>query len=181
MLGAFVGLLTLIAILNQLPFFQTATNAFISRFNTASEQEGGVQGTLGGRYLGGMLNIFSSSSNIPFFGYGAGIFTNVGSKLLTGTLISGIAEGEWGRMIAELGTLMGVTVIFVRFSLSLETVLKAYRRLSIGDVLPWTLLGYSLLQGPQANWAQPTSLGFSILSIGLVLAASKSSNQRKLN
>jgi hypothetical protein len=170
-LGASIGLFLFLLILSQVSFFQTATEAFSHRFNVASEQEGGLEGTLVDRYLGGLIAPFISSSNAPFFGSGSGIHTSVGTKLLSGSVISGISEGEIGRVIGEIGIIMGFIIIVVRVGISLRTIKASYEKLILGDTLPWILLSNSLLLGVQANWAQQTSLGFSILSIGIVLAS----------
>lgn len=162
----------LMAVLSQFSFLQTPIKAFTSRFESASDVEGGLQGSLGTRYLGGMIEAVAGSSQQPFFGYGLGMGTNAGNKLLTGDTTGYlISEGEWGRLIGEMGPLMGLTVIFIRLSLCIKITAAAYRRLTQNDLLPWILLGYTLLTIPQAQWAQPTTLGFSTLIGGLILAA----------
>lgn len=162
----------LVTVLSQLSFLQTPIKAFTSRFENASDAEGGLQGSLGTRYLGGMVEAIAGSSKQPFFGYGLGMGTNAGNKLLTGDTVGYlIAEGEWGRLIGEMGPLMGLAVIFIRLSLCIKIALAAYRRLTQNDLLPWILLGYTLLTIPQGQWAQPTTLGFSTLIGGLILAA----------
>ena len=47
--------------------------------------------------------------------------TNVGSTLLTGDRAFLIAEQEWGRVIGELGLLMGFIVIVIRVFFSFAT------------------------------------------------------------
>lgn len=141
------------------------------RFTTANETEGGLKGTLGDRYLGGMLDAITNSNELPFFGYGIGMGTNVGSMLLTGKNQFLIAEGEWGRLIGEMGILMGLAVIALRLALSVKISLACYKRLIQGDFLPWILLSFSLLTLPQGQWSQPTSLGFSIVITGFTIAS----------
>jgi hypothetical protein len=171
MIAAGIGLFILLTVLSSQSFFQNATEALTHRFESASNSEGGVEGTLMDRYVGGTLESISATIGGPFFGYGSGISSNVGSRLLSGRVISGVAEDEPGRLITELGPLMGLIIIFVRLGMSLRSIVFSYRKLAVGNTLPWILLPYSLLLGPQANWAQPTALGFSVLAIGLVFAA----------
>jgi hypothetical protein len=172
-IGAVIGLLFALVLLSQLSFFQTATEAFTNRFDNASRTEGGVEGTLIDRYLGGLLGAIAGKTNEsrPFFGYGQGMGTNVGSMLLTGKSKFLIAEGEWGRLIGELGPFLGLAVIFIRVSLSIKMSIVAFSALRKGDLLPWILLSLMLLVFPQGQWAQPTSLGFSTLIVGLVIAS----------
>jgi hypothetical protein len=168
---AIVGGGVLIILLTQFPFFQTATKAFLARFDSANKYEGGVKGTLGTRYLGGLLAPFISNSNLPFFGYGLGIGTNAGSALLTGKRSFLISEEEWGRLIGELGVLMGFIVIYLRVKLVIQFVSVSYKRLVSGDLLPWMLLSFAFLTVINAQWAQPTALGFSTLIAGLLVAS----------
>lgn len=171
MLMAAFGMLVALAVLSQTAFFQTASEAFTVRFESATENEGGLKGVLGGRYLGGMITALIESPDIPYWGYGLGMGTNVGSMLLTGSTSFLIAEGEWGRVIGELGLLMGLGVIYIRLSFCMQLLRYCYLRMRLGELLPWILLSFSLLSIPQGQWAQPTSLGFSTLIGGLTLAS----------
>jgi len=168
-------------VLSQYSFFQTATGAFTARFTNASTSEGGVQGTLIDRYLGGLVEALSSStaSNLPFFGYGTGIGTNVGSIVINGRRGFFISEGEWGREIAELGPLMGLIVVFIRVGLTLRVTRAGYRKLLEGDSLPWILLSLGIVILSQGGWAQPSALGFFVIIGGLVMAATKTQVERK--
>lgn len=179
MIFAVVAAIIAFIILSKTNFFHTGTQAFTSRFETASDQEGGVKGSLGGRYLGGLINELFSSINQPFFGYGSGMGTNVGSTLLVGNQGYLIAEGEWGRLIGELGPLLGLWVIYLRTSLTVRLAIASYKRLVSSDLLPWFLLSFAALALPQGQWAQPTALGFSILIGGLMIASFNQSGKEQ--
>ncbi|ADB42259.1 hypothetical protein Slin_6300 [Spirosoma linguale DSM 74] len=167
-----VGALIAVAILSQLPVLQAPIEAFVSRFTSASDVEGGLKGSLGDRWLGGLTGALNDSFDQPFWGYGQGMGTNAGSTLLTGgSRAFLISEGEWGRVIGELGPLLGLSLILIRVSISLEFLVIGYKRLIAGDFLPWVLIGYILMMVPQAQWAQPTALGFSTMIGGLFLAS----------
>ena len=177
-----VSALILFAVVSQLSFFQTATEATTTRFTRANETEGGlVQGVIGDRYFGGMLGAIQTSATLPFFGYGLGMGTNVGAQLLTGKLSFLISEGEWGRLIGEMGLLLGLFTIIIRLSFCGEIAILAYRRLRYNDFLPWMMLSFALLNIPQSQWAQPTALGFSTFAGGLVLAALRSKSSVNKN
>jgi len=51
--------------------------------------------------------------------------------------------------------------------------------LSVGDFLPWILTSYCFLTVPQGQWAQPTTLGFSVFVAGLTIAAFSVQKQEK--
>lgn len=160
-----------LAILSKTEIFLTASEAFTARFENASESEGGLEGTLVDRFLGGMLSAISKSGDQPFFGYGIGLGTNVGSMLIAGGRQFLIAEEEWGRIIGELGTLLGLGVILIRISLVTNILFVGYQYMRVGNLLPWMLTSFGLLMLTQGQWAQPTTLGFSSLIGGLMVAS----------
>ena len=165
-----MGFLSL-GVLSKAKFFNTSTEAFKSRFESANKTEGGVSGVINGRVLGGMSGALTGSSRIPFFGFGLGMGTNAGAMLLTGADGFLISEEEWGRLIGELGPLLGISIILIRISLTLKMGLIAFRKLNSGDLLPWMLLSFGVLLIPEGQWSQPTSLGFSTLIGGLIIAS----------
>lgn len=168
---ALLGGVFLILILSQFSFFDTAREVFMARFTTANTSEGGLDGVLLDRYLGGLLGAFSGNEDIPLFGVGLGYASNVGSTLLSGGIVSGISEGEWSRLILEMGVFLGMVVIIVRLGFSVNIALSSYKKLSKGDILPWLLLSFFLLNIPQGNWSQSTSLGFCVIIAGFLLAS----------
>jgi hypothetical protein len=173
MIMAVLGGMVVLAFLSNTSYFQTAFGAFSARFETANEVEGGLQGVLIDRYMGGMFGALAQSGDKPFFGYGLGMGTNVGAMLLTGKQVFLIAEGEWGRLIGEMGPLLGLAVIIIRVSLTARIAFAAYRKMVGGDLLPWILASFGLMNLAQGGWAQPTSLGFGTLIGGLMMAALK--------
>ncbi|WP_205711181.1 hypothetical protein [Hymenobacter sp. HDW8] len=172
-IGAAFGLLVAFAVLSQTDFFQTAMGAFLSRLEAANAIEGGIEGVILDRYVGNKVGAITDAAagQLPFWGYGLGLGTNVGSKLMTGGSGFMIAEGEWARLLGEMGPLLGIIIIFIRLSFSAKIALACYRKLGQGDLLPWLLLSFGLLILPQGQWAQPTSLGFSTLIGGVILAS----------
>lgn len=165
------GSLVIVALLSQTQFFETAILAFTTRIQEANEYEGGFGGgTIGTRFLGGLIGSVTNLSKLPFFGHGLGMGTNVGSMLLVGGRTFLIAEEEWGRVMGELGLFMGFTVILLRLVLTATITLDSYRRLRAGDLLPWMLLSYGFMLLVQGDWSKPTPLGFYTLVGGLLLA-----------
>jgi hypothetical protein len=166
-----IGVIIVLNIFSHQSFFQTATGAFTNRFEEAGEAEGGVKGVLLDRFLGGLVGSLFYGLPTPVFGYGIGMGTNFGSMLLTGGKTFLISEGEWGRLIGELGPIMGIALIFIRLSICIKMFVAGYQKLALNDLLPWMLLSFSLLSIAQGGWAQPTALGFCAISGGLTLAS----------
>jgi hypothetical protein len=165
-------------LLSQTSIFGTATEAFTARFDGANENEGGVQGVFMDRFLGGLVGALTTSGELPFFGYGLGLGTNVGSMLLTGNRVFLVAEGEWGRIIGEMGALLGISLVILRLRLTAVIGVACYKKLAQGDMLPWLLLSFGFLYLAQGGWSQPTSLGFSTLIGGLLIASLRSTPEK---
>ena len=109
-----------------------------------------------------------------YLGLGLGLGSKVASKLLTGgTAAYLLPEGEWGRIIGEMGLLLGLLLILTRIGLVLEFFKGSWVSIGNSNALPWLLLSFGAITILQGQWSQPTALGFSILIGGLILAAFK--------
>lgn len=175
-IGGVVVLLLLISGL-----LETNISAFTTRFETANKIEGGIDGVLGDRYLGGMLGALLNI-DIPFWGYGIGLGTNAGAKLLGGNMFSfGFnGEQEWERIIGESGFVLGIGIIAIRLFFSLALLKRAYYSLKRNtDLLSWMLAAGMLMTLPQGQMGVPTNLGFCVLLGGLTLAAINTSRYTK--
>lgn len=166
-------------IMKDISFFKTASGAFSERFTSANKAEGGMEGVVVDRFLGGMYGAIKDDS-FPFWGMGLGMGTNVGAKILTGERRDGvflISEGEWGRVIGEMGVILGFTLITLRLSLIILFLKKSWEVLHTGNTLPWMLTSFGMLIILQGQWAQPTTLGFSVLIGGLIIASYKKNDE----
>jgi hypothetical protein len=172
-----VGLVLLLAflLLSTTTFFQTSIETFSKRIEYASSVQGGMEGVIGDRYLGGIFGALPKAiaEGTPFFGYGIGMGSNVGSMVLTGGVSYLIAEGEWGRVLGEMGVLMGMAFLLLRLGLCIRLTVFCFKKLLNSDFLPWLLLSFCLLIVPEGQWARPTTLGFAILIAGLTIASFK--------
>jgi len=177
---AILGGLVIVITLSQLNMFKTATEAFTSRFTSASGSEGGLKGTFSNRAVGGLIHSIKIAVDQPILGYGIGMGTNVGSMLLSGNRDFLIAEDEWARESGELGPILGLTVVIIRIVLALKIAIACYKKLAIDDILPWLLLSYGLQTLAEGNWAQPTYLGFYVIIGGLILASLNAPKIKKL-
>lgn len=166
MVVAYIGL-------QQLDAVKTSTTVLAARFEGATKSEGGLQGTLGNRFiLGELYHALTGAAEHPFLGYGLGIGTNTGQRLLAGDryLPFVSTEGEWNRIINEVGPVLGLLIVGIRLMLAISLLLRGWLVIRNGNLLPWLLMSVGFLQIATANWAQPTSLGFSVAICGLVWA-----------
>jgi hypothetical protein len=119
------------------------------------------------------VGALTSDQSPPFWGMGLGMGTNAGAKLLTGNTEYLISEGEWGRLIGEMGLILGLSFIFLRMYLVVQLMARSVVAIGKKNPLPWLLMSFALIMIAQAQLGQPTSLGFTVLIAGLVLAALK--------
>lgn len=166
---------------SQLPLFQDAREAFDARWRMATEIEGGDDGVsgvlthrVGGTFLRGMKTI----PEVPFFGVGIGIGTNVGAKLATGDRAFLVAEDAWSSTIGELGPVLGVILILLRLVLGAIMTIAAVKQSLQKNTLPLILCSSALPAIVIGGTSQPTSLGFLVVSCGLVLAACNPTRER---
>lgn len=171
MIIAIIGLVIILALLSNVSFFRNAIDVLTSRFDTAKESEGTLDNTIVNRIGASILEPFVNS-DLPFFGAGIGMGTNAGARLLIGRSdVFLIAEGEWGRMIGEMGAIFGLAAIFVRLQVCLKMLSHAYKKLKTNNLLPWLMVSVSFQAVAQGQWAQPTALGFGVIMGGLTIAA----------
>lgn len=171
----FIGMILVVPVIlllaAQTEVVSTGLAAFAQRFENAGVSEGGIEGTFTDRFLGGFTRPLAFSDERPLFGYGIGMGTNVGSTILTGGVSYLIDEGETGRVVGEQGLFIGLINIITRILLGLSVAFISFKKLFMGNALPWMLLSYSLLGMINSLWGQPTSLGFAVFSMGLTIAA----------
>jgi hypothetical protein len=168
-----LGFTAITLLLSLFDIFSIGVEAFSTRLERANTAEGGVELVFLDRYLGGLINALTSSINQPILGYGLGYGTNVGSNILTSKSSFLISEGEWGRLIGELGPILGLGIIFIRVMMTFKLASWSWNYLKRNDILPWIILSFTLFVLPQGGWSQPTSLGFSVLVSGLLIASFK--------
>ncbi|NJB87433.1 hypothetical protein GGR26_003213 [Lewinella marina] len=169
---AAVVLPVLLLILSGFDFVQNGITVFADRFTKASLSEGGLEGTLGDRFIGGMISAVGGADELPFWGQGLGKGTIVGATLLTGSSSTFlVAEGEWGRIIGEMGALLGILTVFTRVILAVHCAVRSVFYVFTRRPLPWLLTSVGLIQIITANWSQPTALGFAIITAGLLVAS----------
>lgn len=112
-LYSLMGLSIVLIVIAQLNLFGEGVEVFTKRFEDASAVEGGLEGTIYDRYIGGFFNSFLM--NVPILGYGLGIGTNAGAALIKGDMFSIFnAESGFGLIIGECGLILGGGIVWCR-------------------------------------------------------------------
>ena len=145
----------------------------MDRWDTAAaEAEGNAVGSLIGRVTAAFSQPIDTIENTPTFGYGIGVGTNVGARLLAGRTGFLLAEDEWGRVIMELGPLLGIGFIVFRICLTVYLGVISLRALrKDNDMLPMLIFSAAAWVIMMNQWGQATQLGFAVAGGGLLLAA----------
>src|SRR5467141_1004452 len=161
-------------ILTRLPIFKEGAQILSDRFTTSAEAaettitKGMIQREIS-EFTEGLSNI----DKFPLFGYGIGVGTNVGGRILIGRPAFLLAENEWSRVLAESGPILGLAFLVWRTLLTFQLGRLSFIALKRGNLLPILLFssGFVLLLNGQLG--QPTTLGFAVILNGLCLAATR--------
>lgn len=148
--------------------------AFTTRFESASESEGGLRGTLGNRYLGVIERALSN--DFPFWGYGLGFGTNVGTKSLglQDMYTKFNSDQEWVRVFGESGFVLGLMIMLIRVHFSLLLFYKSYKCLiARNDFLPWLICPAVLMMMMMGQLGPNANLGFAVFISGIGLSSLK--------
>jgi hypothetical protein len=161
----------LIAALSLTSFFREAIETFMTRWDSASASTGGVQHGIVGRFFNEFVEPFEYLPQAGFIGKGLGMGTNAASALLTGALVFLLVEGEWARVVLEVGPFLGFAYLGYRVWLGGAIALRAVRGARQGQLLPWLLAFEGCRNVIMEQLSQPTNLGFTVLVCALCLAA----------
>lgn len=170
-----IGLIlaVLAAALSRLPLFSEAVDVFLMRWlDTGSDYSGWTDILL--RSLEQYTNIFRYVADAPLLGHGIGMGSNVAARLLYGAPDIVLAEEEWGKNILELGPVLGLAFIALRFTMVIYFASKALTVLrSDQNPLPLLILAACAMAVSQGQLGPPTVLGFAVIGPGLLLAATR--------
>lgn len=169
LLFGIIAIIVIIFIANKLNMFGDSINAFTQRFGEASKTEGGLEGTIGNRYILGFLN--SLFMDVPIFGYGIGIGTNAGASLIHGDMFSIFnAESGFGLIIGECGLFLGLIIIILRFKWTVRLVFKGWKQRK-KNILPILLMPNLIVLLSMGSIGAVPSLGALVLTSFLYIAS----------
>jgi hypothetical protein len=159
------------AVLSLTSFFQDAVTAFMTRWDAANANTGGVKQGLVWRFFGAFLEPFDLLPDAGLVGKGLGMGTSAGSKLMTGAPQFLLAENEWPRVVLESGAVLGFSFLAYRVWVAGSIALGAAWAARRQQLLAWLLAWHAVPSLVTEQLSQPTNLGFMILVSGLCLAA----------
>jgi hypothetical protein len=158
--------------LSYVPIFKEGIGILSERFTSAAEAaETTVVWGMIDRVMGDFTEGFKNIDKFPFFGYGLGIGTNVGGRILVGRPAFLLAEREWSRVLGESGPILGLAFLMWRTLLTIQLGRLSFKALKRDALLPILLFSAGSVLLLNGQLGQPTSLGFTVLLNGLCLAA----------
>ena len=169
---AFFGLIGFV-IASQFKIFDIGLETFSARWELATEDRGGFEEAILGRFLGLLFDPFRIMWQVPMFGEGIGMGTIVGAKLSTGVTTFLGGEGEWGRHVVEMGSFLGLAIIVFRIYFTIKIGLFCHRQLASKNLLSWLIYTATFILILNGQWGQATTLGFTVFGTGLCLAAGR--------
>ena len=159
-------------IVSRTPVFQQGLNVLTTRFTEVAEaSETTVTGSVVGRFISGFTEPFHVLPYAPLLGFGLGIGTNAGAKLLTHSTGFLLTEDEWARIFLESGPVLGMAFVFWRLLFAARVGWLSVKAIIAGNLLPILLFSSSVLPLINGQFGQPTILGFVVFVSGLTLAA----------
>ena len=159
-------------VVSRTAIFKEGLNVLTTRFTEVAEaSETTVTGSVIGRLVSGFSEPFHVLDKAPLFGFGLGIGTNAGAKLLTGHALFLLTEDEWSRIFLESGPILGLAYVLWRCLLAVRIGWLCLRAVSLGNVLPLLLFSSTCLPLINGQFGQPTILGFVVFVTGITLAA----------
>jgi hypothetical protein len=170
-IGAAVLLAVLVTL--QFSFFQDALGTFSKRWQQAQHSEGDVVETLNKRVFDTLLNAVGSAGDTSLLGRGIGMGSNYAAVATTGERNFLLGEGEWGRVIPEMGPIFGLLFMAVRSAFVLYLLFQARQALARNSALSWLLVPTVAPLIIIGVMEQATYLGFMVFISGLCLAAAR--------
>ena len=180
-LGMLVPLGLVLVVVTNLDIFHEGRQVFEARLQEAGDAGAGLVGTASNwtsRAFGDFYGGFLALKTAPVLGAGLGVGTNVGARLLSGSYGFLLAEGEWARVVLELGPLLALPYLLIRVLICRTLFLTAAHSASAGNVLPMLLFGSCALLVVSGQFSQTSTLGFAVLGAGFCLASANSSIDR---
>ena len=161
-------------IVSRLPIFKEGFQILSDRFTSAAEaaETTILRGTID-RVINDFTEGLKNIDKFPLFGYGLGIGTNVGGRILVGRPAFLLAESEWMRVLGENGPILGLAFLLWRTLFVLNLGRLSLIALLRNNLLPILLFSSGFIVLLSGQLGQPTTLGFAVILNGLCLAATQ--------
>jgi hypothetical protein len=162
-------------------FAQSGYNQLGRRFDDAGEGKSVTESTWE-RFAETTLSPWKNAFDRGIFGAGVGFGTNYGAAVLSGNRFAFLGgEGEWDRILAEMGPFLGAGFILIRLVLVLQMAKLAWQfGVKQGRSIPVLLFGAAWLPVLAGQWGVPSLQGFATISAGLFYASVRHPSRKRV-
>ncbi|WIY51563.1 hypothetical protein O9Z70_08670 [Devosia sp. YIM 151766] len=142
--GRFGGIIALFGLIAA--FFVVFVAVFPDAYETMAQRQtmaGSSEGSVFERIWTILTGVTAQFERADMWGLGIGTGSNAGSFLAAGERMFLLAEGEWPRMVLELGPVFGVTFIGLRMLIVAAILLKAANGALAGNSAAMVMAGFA--------------------------------------
>jgi hypothetical protein len=150
---------------------QQGVFAFQTRWSWQDDDRASGQRAAAERFGGAFISAFRWVGIVPLTGEGVGSGTNLAGSLAGGK--DSPVEGEWERVIWELGPITGFLYLGWRTALSGSLIMLGLKGLRAGNYICLPLGAACFIDVLTGFTKQPTSLGYIAMCTGFTLAAAR--------
>ena len=168
-----VGILVVVVfgLISRSETIQEGVAAFTGRWVEGDEVHGTGRQVMASRFGAGFTSAFEWASRGGFLGEGVGVSTNLAGSLVGGR--DAPVEGEWERIIYEVGPITGFLYLGWRTALAAWIIALGWRVLRAGNYVCLLLGSACFLDVLSGFTKQPTALGYIGMCAGLTLASAR--------
>lgn len=174
LITGFVFYIAFFVLQSYISIFNLGTEVFMDRVDAANRSTGsggGLKESIFLRVVNDFVGPFVDLFNQPMFAGNLGMGTNAGAQMLTGKISFLVSETEFGRLVGEQGIIFGAGMMFLRIFLAISIAIKSWNLPKEERLLPFIMCGAACSALFQGQWAQPSVLGYAIITVGLVMAS----------
>ncbi len=159
-------------IISSLGFFNEGLQTFGQRWqDSTGEGSGGFRGAIVDRFIDDLIPPSSYFVTTPILGYGVGRGTNMAQIYLSGQRQFALGEGEWPRLVLEMGPVISVCFIALRVAISGQLLAVGLGALRRGNPVPLLIGVQAAFLVFNSQWSQPTTLGFAVFMAGMTFSS----------
>lgn len=165
------GLVLLMAVsgLSRFDVLKAGNAAFSERWSFEDESGAGGK-VLADRYGKSFTSALDWAGRVPVFGLGVGLSSNLAAERKNFDI--GV-EGEWERVIYEIGPITGFLYLFFRAALSFKMLASGLQSLRSANSVCLLFASACFVDVLSGNVRQVTTNGYTCVCCGLCLAAFK--------
>ncbi len=169
-----VPLLGIAFLVSLLPIFSEASVSLHERFQQASGSEGNLSHAVEERSVGSIADVIEATDFLSHpFGQGMGTGAAAVTKLMNIDILFVAGEGEFGRLMYEIGPFPGFFFMTFRFLLAAFVAVSAIGQARRHEPLALLLVPVMYTSLFLFVLEQPTGQGFMVMSLAFSLAALK--------